>query len=384
MKALEDKNERVRFYAVEGLLKFPDKAAFKPLQKFVYDKDEQVAENALECRYKIDKNALSNDLIRIVKDRRNMTIRIRIQALIYLREMKEQKAVDAIIEVLDEPDKNFLAFAFDALGRIGGDKSTNVLISYLSNKDEFYRAEAAEALGESRDKRAVSPLILLLKDDNESVREESVEALGKIRDKRAVTPLINLLTDNNKNVRIKSAEALGKIGDKRAVNSLVKLLSDTDTLVRMKSVTALGEIGDRRAVTPIIKAFNKEIMKDQNSEYVESCIQEMLIVFYRMKDKKAVIPIANALGKVKSYSSQELMLKILVETGDKRAIGPLKNFPSILEKEIKETVIEIRKKEWNPWKVAEFEKELRECYQSLIDKSKIAATRLQTQTADRR
>ena len=73
-----------------------------------------------------------------------------------------------------------------------------------------------------------------------------------------------------------------------------------------------------------------------------------------------------------------MTIKALVRINDKRAIEPLKNFPSIIEKEIREAVDEERLTQWNPLKVAEFEKELRKKNKELIDISKRAAIKLET------
>lgn len=59
-----------------------------------------------------------------------------------------------------------------------------------ANLESFrLRAAAAAALGKIRDARAVNALIALLDDEDDVVRHSAAEALGEIGDKRAIGPL---------------------------------------------------------------------------------------------------------------------------------------------------------------------------------------------------
>jgi HEAT repeat protein len=96
--------------------------------------------------------------------------------------------------------------------------------------------------------RAVEPLINALQDDHEWVRRSAAEALGRIDHVSAVEALINALKDMDEQVRQKAAEALGEIGDPRAIEPLIVALEDKDEKVRQSAAEALGKIGDSRAV----------------------------------------------------------------------------------------------------------------------------------------
>jgi HEAT repeat protein len=66
-------------------------------------------------------------------------------------------------------------------------------------------------LGYTNDQRAVEPLIQALQDDDESMRRGAAESLGKLGDPRAVQPLIAALHDKDEFVRDAAAEALERI-----------------------------------------------------------------------------------------------------------------------------------------------------------------------------
>jgi len=97
-------------------------------------------------------------------------------------------------------------------------------------------------LGEIGDTRAVEPLIQVLKDKDRDGRLTAARVLGVIGDTRAVEPLIQLLRDEDRGVRMSAARALGKIGDERAVEPLTDALEDEDSLVQKTARQALEEI----------------------------------------------------------------------------------------------------------------------------------------------
>ncbi len=111
------------------------------------------------------------------------------------------------------------------LGEIGDARAVNALIPEL---DDVCRDSAISALGKIRDRRAVEPLIRLLEHQNEGTRVLAIEALGAIGDKRAVNPLIAKLDDEgatwrndtpedmiDTTVKQAAADALDRITGKR-------------------------------------------------------------------------------------------------------------------------------------------------------------------------
>ena len=78
-------------------------------------------------------------------------------------------------------------------------------------RDEGVRSQAAEALAEVKNGRAVGALMGALNDASWSVRLVVTEALGAIGDPRAVKPLVQLLRNKNWLLRSQAAEALGNI-----------------------------------------------------------------------------------------------------------------------------------------------------------------------------
>jgi len=159
---------------------------------------------------------------------------VRQEAAEALGKIGDARAVDPLIKMMLSDETQ----AVSALGEIG-EPAVEPLIKVL----EGGNSDAAWALGEIGDTRAVEPLINALEDDERTVRHSAAYALGKIRDRRAVEPLIKALEDENSKVRRWAAYALGKIRDRRAVEALIKTLGDEDEGVRKYAKESLEELG---------------------------------------------------------------------------------------------------------------------------------------------
>lgn len=186
-----------------------------------------------------------------------------------------QPAVEPLIEVLNDKNKDVREGATRALGNIGDTKAVEPLIKALEEGDSFVRQQAAEALGKIKDARTVEPLIEALKDKDMGVRGQTAEALGKIRDAKAVESLIEALRDGGYYVRQQAAKVLGNIGDARAVESLIETLKDKNEFVREEATRALGNIGYARTIEPLLRvlfANNGDIGKEALLKIVPNSI----------------------------------------------------------------------------------------------------------------
>ena len=80
----------------------------------------------------------------------------------------------------DGNDRNRGTKIFGALGKIGDTKAMNFLIECLQNKAETVRLAATKALGKTGNMSAVEPLIKALEDEDKSVRRAATYALDEL------------------------------------------------------------------------------------------------------------------------------------------------------------------------------------------------------------
>lgn len=143
------------------------------------------------------------------------------------------------------------------------------IVNQLGHDHIPYRVKAAEALGRIGDERAVQPLLPLLNDPSPDVQWVTAQALGKLHDRRAVEPLIRALRDSDHWVRKGAAWALGEIEDERAVPALVPLLRDRKKAVRIAAAEALGRILDQRGESPETQDVTRILSEMQEDEEPE-------------------------------------------------------------------------------------------------------------------
>jgi HEAT repeat protein len=113
---------------------------------------------------------------------------------------------------------------------------------------------AAERLGVLGNTRAVEPLIEALQDKELSVREAAANALGRIGDERAIGPLTRALTPYGGAIK-EAAQALPNIGGNRAIDALIGALKQKDDYVVYEVILALGNVKNPRVMAPLIEAM---------------------------------------------------------------------------------------------------------------------------------
>ncbi len=111
-------------------------------------------------------------------------------------------------------DKQKRRTAVMKLGMVGGDEAIRALIMTVRNEHEdlIARGRAAFMLGQLKDQRAVEPLIQALTAPGHQTPVHAAEALGKIGDRRAILPLLTMLNTDNEAFREAALEALKRLG----------------------------------------------------------------------------------------------------------------------------------------------------------------------------
>lgn len=119
-----------------------------------------------------------------------------------------------------------------------------LLAEFLTDPDDEIRAQAARMIGDVRDARAADALLPLLDERAPRVRFFAAEALGRLAYQPAVPALVRMLADNNEtdvNLRHAGSLALSRIGDTSSVAALSRHASRA---VRIAAVVALRRMRD--------------------------------------------------------------------------------------------------------------------------------------------
>ncbi|BBB48019.1 HEAT repeat domain-containing protein [Pelolinea submarina] len=221
--ALESNNEDVRGTAAWYLGLLGDGSAIRPLITLVLDDDSvEVTNKARDALRKINDN----------------------QTLVTLLADARYDVADYASSLLKESE---------SIENINGDQ-----LYLLLNENTDRAILIAPILALIGDERAIEPLIELLEDENISTRREATIALGKTGDKRAVDPLIAVLEDEDSNVSLNAANALLEIIDENSIDRLFAMLESKNSYTRQYTAELLGYLGNSQAIEPLKNARDKE------------------------------------------------------------------------------------------------------------------------------
>jgi HEAT repeat protein len=277
LRALGDRDWRVRKTAVEGLVGFGGDEVMRGLVRCLSAEDNAGARNsAIEALVQL--GTASVPVLMPLLETRDRDVRKFI--LDILGDIRDTRAVPGIIGRLKDGDENVRVAAAEALGKLGDRSAVDALIACLGASDQSWLDyAAAEALGEIGDERALGPLLAAL--ERSSLREPVIESLGKIGNANVLQPLIAGLADPLRIVREVSTEALTSIfrkssGDDRrrivdgvrsgadgqVVSLLEGFLDTSGGALQRAAVAVLGWMGRRDSVPKLLSLLREEDMEE--------------------------------------------------------------------------------------------------------------------------
>ena len=188
------------------------------------------------------------------------------------------------------------------------------LLEQIQDEDDFIQAEAIIALGDLGDKRAVEFLINALENVDAPRASTIAESLGKIGDKRAIDPLINQLDRSGyvDDDRAYVAEALAILGEKKGFNALYEELwsviyTDFPAEVVFNMLIRLGQ--KEQLVTKLIKELDTYHV---HTDWDERILRSFIELFSKLEDPRAIEPLKERYG-ISSYTDDKIddvMLKL--------------------------------------------------------------------------
>lgn len=333
--ALQDEDERVRYYVAKALV-IGDARATPLLIAALQDRDKEVRCRAAQTLGAIGDQRAVEPLIAALQDRDRW---VRTGAIEALGEIGDPRVVELLIAGLESEDLHVRRSAAKALGKIGDARAVDSLIAALKDADSFLRSEAIEALGEIGDARAVESLIAVLQAVDEHRIYSVAKALGRTGDARAVDPLIDVFRrgvawPQHKYVR----EALAHVGEP-AVEPLLGALRDANNNVRCGAAQTLGEIRNARAIKPLICALRDQGVRWDATEALGRiggpAVEPLLAVLQEGGTVRE--DATRALGRIGEPAVEPLLGKLqdgdgevrrsvaeaLGKIGDQRAVEPL-------------------------------------------------------------
>ncbi len=182
----------------------------------------------------------------------------------FLGDLKDQRAVQALLVAIEDQDRDVRRQAIQSLGNMRDMRAAGVLRHALMGEDGYVRGAAARALGQLRDTSAVDMLISVVDREmhlqgrsGDELMKSIARALGVLNDRRGIDALIRLLGHPRIQVRRSAVESLGQIGDLRAADALATALNDSSIFVSWSAAWALVTLKDARVVPVLVEMLSK-------------------------------------------------------------------------------------------------------------------------------
>jgi hypothetical protein len=175
-----------------------------------------------------------------------------------------EKHIKEAIKKLGSEDPALIDEAREALLYYGS-AATDYLIQALKDEKIEVRFLACQLLGEIKDKKAIPALIELL--DNKktkvlsSIASCAAESLGLLQAKEAIPKLIESLDSQDAELKYSAIKSLGYLNATEAIEKVKKLLSDTsstyyDGLIRAQAAKTIQLLGPEKAIEELKKLLS--------------------------------------------------------------------------------------------------------------------------------
>lgn len=281
------------------------------LYKIYWDEKEfQVSnETSLEILREIKDQRIIQKLI---EETRAKDSYVRWRAAYALGQIQAKEAVAPLIELLKDKESDVQSCAVVALGKMHAKEAINPLIELIRDKEIYVKHSVAYALDLMQAKEAVLPLIELLKNKQIEVRRITAYILGRMQATEGIFPLTELLKDKELEVRGYAAYALGELHNKEAILPLIELLKDKELFVRGCAAYALGQIQATEAFPSLIELLKeKEVYfkEPQSYQLVKIDGEERLVILHVLSTVRQSA--AYALNKIQPKEAVLVLVELL-------------------------------------------------------------------------
>ena len=187
-----------------------------------------------------------------------------------LADIKTAVSPEKILPLLKDPNANVRASAAQAISALQFHQGIPQLIESLKD-EEWVTFSVLEAMGELKDERTVAPVAELLSEDSEILRYAAIEALGKIGSPLGVEPLKRFITKNDGLERILAVKSLLQVGITPDMTDLagvlMKMLESEeweDKLLAVKGLVALNYEPAVPAIVDLAGSLDSSAPEDEN------------------------------------------------------------------------------------------------------------------------
>jgi HEAT repeat protein len=304
---LTDDNDNVRSIASELITKHKGNRATKALLASLDDDSESAVYHKWVALTKVAGESeipfFSSTLIDpkyYVENRQHSAIA--------LGNIGTEKAIDTLIDMLNDDSDTIFSTVTKSLARTGNDRAIATLVARLKHESELRRKKLLVALSYVKSELAVNLLTNALSDKSKSVRYEAVHLLSGIEGEKANGGLVIALNSDDKTLREAAIEYLADRGATTSINYIISTISEQDEYGKTRFIRALQKLADlkmksrEKGAVELLSSFSDKnlelvliVLKDIYDNSTRKDYIRYTVHLFSERDENAII-IAKWLG----------------------------------------------------------------------------------------
>ena len=245
--------------------------------------------------------------------------KVRMQAILELRDRKDAGAVPVLIEALEDGGelRRAAAQALAAIGPPAADSAKEALAQSLPDTNEIDRTWVAWALAVLGDPRCFDAVLEEFRAGRiQRMPDYDPQVVARVAGKDR---LLALIGHQDKAVRQFAAVQLGEVGGAEVIDPLIRLLGDADADVVKAAAASLGRSGDPRVGDALVAALQaKPDLRETLLQEIRAAVGApgLSKVLTRTQDKDVRYSIVRMLAELKDPRSNDTLFTELERTGE--------------------------------------------------------------------
>jgi HEAT repeat protein len=182
----------------------------------------------------------------------------RVSAMYALDCIGDPRAIEPVAKWRKDPASQTRMYAGEFLLHLGDPRGAETLLECWSKLPDNYHDAVLRDVALAGDQRAIDALVARLKPDGTRAARDAADTLGEVRDLATIEPLVATLSNKDVNASFAAAAALGKMRHPQAVDRAAKLLAEESPAQREWGARILGWLKDPRGEQALVGALNDE------------------------------------------------------------------------------------------------------------------------------
>jgi serine/threonine-protein kinase len=256
---------------------------------------------------------------------------VRNQAIEALVRIGRPESVPQMKRLLHSPSVDARRAAVEVLNGIGADGAIGELVVALSDDDWWVRARAGDALARTDPTALLDGVRPLVAGKSAERRDLAIDVLRRSKDPRILELLLADLTapslSSDTPRRLAAIRALGELGDSRAIPVLVGQVHAADEELRSAALESLESLADGPQADLVLSAVNEVVDSADDESLRRASLAAVTKLSRKIRDRESIAPRLSAIAHGSKEEILQMGAKLESEAGKSgagsRVLDPL-------------------------------------------------------------